>query len=196
MAAGPNHSIFLGSCATSRIAAYLQCKRPRGVIIPCKNEGILFRESSAEGRREDGAFSPSWEVPWGPPRPPKGVLKIRGGHRSSRQLESLHFYSVPWPPRWGQRSSTKEVVKLTTFFKKAVFKIEVDRRLKSLHFKGWSWMRRQDPSQIPGRHGLAGDWREVRATAGHLVWPPRALGRPLCAVWELSNHNRRDLRRI
>ena len=95
MAAGPNHSIFSGFRATSRIASYLQCKTPRGVIIPCKNEGILFRESTAEGRREDGAFSPFWGVPWGPPRPPKEVLKIRGGHRSSRQLESLHFYSVP-----------------------------------------------------------------------------------------------------
>ena len=95
MAAGPNHSIFIRSRATSRIASYLQCKTPRGVIIPCKNEGILFRESSAEGRREDGAFSPSWEIPWGPPRPPKEVWKIRGGHRSSCQLESLHFYSVP-----------------------------------------------------------------------------------------------------
>ena len=95
MAASPNHSIFRGSCATARIASYLQCRRPRGGIIPCKNEGILCRETSAERRSEDGAFSPSWGVPWGPPRPPKEVLKIRGGHQSSRQLESLHFYSVP-----------------------------------------------------------------------------------------------------
>ena len=95
MAAGPNHSIFSGFRATSRIASYLQCKRPRGLIILFKNEGILFRESTAEGRREHRPFSPFWKVPWGPPRPPKEVLKIRGGHRSSRQLESLHFYSVP-----------------------------------------------------------------------------------------------------
>ena len=95
MAAGPNHSIFTGSRATARIASYLQCRRPRGGIIPYKNEGILFREASAERRSEDGTFSPSWGVPWGPPRPPKEVLKIRGGHQSSRQLESLHFYSVP-----------------------------------------------------------------------------------------------------
>ena len=95
MAAGPNHSIFRGSRATARIASYLQCRRPRGGIIPCKNEGILCRETSAERRSEDGAFSPSWGVPWGPQRPPKEVLKIRGGHRSSRQLESLHFYIVP-----------------------------------------------------------------------------------------------------
>ena len=110
MAAGPNHSIFSGFRATSRIASYLQCKRPRGLIIPCKNEGILFRESTAEGRREDGAFSPFWGVPWGPPRPPKEVLKIRGGHRSGRQLESLHVYSVPGPPRRGQKSSKTKLL--------------------------------------------------------------------------------------
>ena len=95
MAAGPNHSIFTGSRATARIASYLQCRRARGSIIPRRNEGILCRETSAERRSEDGAFSPSWGVPWGPPSPPKEVLKIRGGHQSSRQLESLHFYSVP-----------------------------------------------------------------------------------------------------
>ena len=27
------------------------------------------------------------------------VLKIRGGHRNGRQLESLYFYRVTWPPR-------------------------------------------------------------------------------------------------
>ena len=27
------------------------------------------------------------------------VLKIRGGHRNGRQLDSLHFFRVPWPPR-------------------------------------------------------------------------------------------------
>ena len=94
MAAGPNHSIFSGFRATSRIAAYLQCKTHRGLIIPCKNEGILFRESTAEGRREDGAFSPFVGVSWGLQSPPKEVLKIRGGPRSSRQLESLYFYNV------------------------------------------------------------------------------------------------------
>ena len=36
--------------------------------------------------------------------------------------------------------------------KKSVFKIEVDRRLESLHFKGRSWLRRQNPSQITRRH--------------------------------------------
>ena len=38
-----------------RIASFLQCKTPRGLIIPCKNAGILFRESSAEERSDDGA---------------------------------------------------------------------------------------------------------------------------------------------
>ena len=49
-------------------------------------------------------------------------------------------------------------------------------------------MRRQDPSQIPGRHDPGGDWEEVGATARNLVGPPTALGRPLCAVWEHSKH--------
>ena len=112
----PESFHFLCFFATSRIAAYLQCKRPRTLIIPCKNEGILFRESTAEGRRKDGAFSPFVGVPWGPPRPPKEVLKIRGGHQNSRELESLHSYGVPWPHRRGQKSFKKDVVKLTHFF--------------------------------------------------------------------------------
>ena len=39
----------------SRITAFLQGGRPRGLVIPCKNAGILFRESSAEERSDDGA---------------------------------------------------------------------------------------------------------------------------------------------
>ena len=27
------------------------------------------------------------------------VLEIKGCHEDGRELESLHFYSVPWPPR-------------------------------------------------------------------------------------------------
>ena len=38
----------------------------------------------------------------------------------------------------GQKSFKKTVFKLDTFLKKAVSKIEVDRRLESLHFKGGS----------------------------------------------------------
>ena len=95
----PGSLDFLRFFATSLIASYLQCKRPRGLIIPCKNEGILLRESNAAGRREDGAFSPFVRVPWGPQSPPKESLKIREGLRSSRRLDSLHFYSVLLPPR-------------------------------------------------------------------------------------------------
>ena len=90
---------FIRFFATSRFASFLQCKRPRKLIIPCKNERILCRESTTEGKRKNGAFSPFVRVPWGPQRPPKEVLKIRGGLRSSRQLDSLHFYSVLLPPR-------------------------------------------------------------------------------------------------
>ena len=42
-------------CWGARFAAFLQGRRPRGLIIPCKNAGILFRASSAEGRSDDGA---------------------------------------------------------------------------------------------------------------------------------------------
>ena len=59
MAAGPNHIIFKGSRARARIASYLQCRRLRRGIIPCKDEGILCIETSAERRSDDGAFSPS-----------------------------------------------------------------------------------------------------------------------------------------
>ena len=44
-----------------------------------------------------------------------------------------------WPPRWPPqelKSSKKVVLKLTTFSKKAVCKIHIDRRLESLHFNG------------------------------------------------------------
>ena len=95
MAAGPKHSIFTGSRATARIASYLQCRRPRGGMLLSKHEGILCREASAERGSEDGTLPRSWGSPWGPPRPPKEVLKIRGGHPSSHQLESRHFYNVP-----------------------------------------------------------------------------------------------------
>ena len=90
-----NHCIFTVSRATARIAAYLQCRRARGHIIHCKNAVILCRVTSADRRSEHGAFSPSWGLLWCPQRPQEKVLKIRGPHQSSRQLESLHFYSVP-----------------------------------------------------------------------------------------------------
>ena len=63
------------------------------------------------------------------------------------------FENQRGPPRWPQARFTaflqgavatslrakkfkKKVFKLDTFLKKAVSKIEVDRRLESLHFKG------------------------------------------------------------
>ena len=94
-ASRPDSLHFLMVFSKARIPSFLQGRRPRGLIIPCKNEGILFRESTAEGRREDGAISPFVGVPWGPQSPPKEVLKIRGEHQSSRELESLHFNGVP-----------------------------------------------------------------------------------------------------
>ena len=91
----PDSLHFNGVPCAARIPAFLQGRRPRGGIIPAKNAGILFGDSTAEGRREDGAISPFVGVPWGPQSPPKEVLKIRGEHQSSRELESLHFNGVP-----------------------------------------------------------------------------------------------------
>ena len=92
-----------------RIASFLQCKTPRGLIIPCKNAGILFRESSAEERSDDGAEKrekreerrekmATSSIPCISTVSRghlKEVMKIRWGHRNSRKLESLHFYGVP-----------------------------------------------------------------------------------------------------
>ena len=88
--------------------------------------------------KDSAASFPFQRAPWVLARAPGKVLQIRGRHQDGHQLESLHFYGVPWPHRRGQKSSKKVVVKLTTFFKKAVFKIEFNRRLESLHFKGRS----------------------------------------------------------
>ena len=99
----------------ARCTAFLQCKTPRGLIIPCKNEGILFRESTAEERREDGraqgeAFTAARKDH---ARKLKAALldglkkeesrekreEKREKRENGRKLDSLHFYRVPWPPR-------------------------------------------------------------------------------------------------
>ena len=107
---------FFRARATARIASYLQCRRPRGAITSCDNDGILFRDTSAERRSADGTFSPSWEVPWGPPSPPKEVLKFRGryiftvyegtGHCKNERFElaatsvaTSYFQNFFWGPR-------------------------------------------------------------------------------------------------
>ena len=109
MAAGQNHCIFSGPRATARLTAYLQDGRPRGGIIPCKYAGILFRESSAEERSDDGAEKrekreerrekmATSSIPCISTVSRghlKEVMKIRWGHRNSRKLESLHFYGAP-----------------------------------------------------------------------------------------------------
>ena len=88
-----------------RIASILQCKAPRGLIIPCKSEGILFRESSAEERSDDGAKKrekreerrekiATSSIPCISTMCRghlKEVMKILWGHRNSLKLESLHF---------------------------------------------------------------------------------------------------------
>ena len=55
------------------------------------------------------------------------ILKIRGCYEEGRQLESLHFYRVPWPPRVRAERAQKKASKLRSFFEKAVFRFEVVR---------------------------------------------------------------------
>ena len=44
------------------------------------------------------------------------VLKIRGCYEEGRQLESLHFYRGPWPPRVRAKRAPKKASKLRSFF--------------------------------------------------------------------------------
>ena len=55
------------------------------------------------------------------------VLKIRGCYEEGRQLESLYFYMVPWPPRLRAKRAPKKASKLRSFLEKAVFRVEVVR---------------------------------------------------------------------
>ena len=96
-------------CWGALFAAFLQGRRPRGLMIPCKNAGILFRASSAEGRSDDGAekrekreerrekiaASSILCISMVSRGHLKEVMKIRRGHRNCSKLESLHFYGVP-----------------------------------------------------------------------------------------------------
>ena len=55
------------------------------------------------------------------------VLKIRGCYEEGRQLESLHFYRVPWPPRVRAKRAEKKASKLRSFFETVVWSFEVAR---------------------------------------------------------------------
>ena len=46
------------------------------------------------------------------------LLKNRGRPEEGRKLDSLHFYGVPWPPRWEPKRSQKKGSKLKGFFEK------------------------------------------------------------------------------
>ena len=138
MDASPIDCIFTVSRATARTTAYLRCRRARGDIIHCKYAVVLFGGRARARRSEDGTFSASWRLLGCSQGPQEKVLQIRGGHQYGHQLDSLHIYSVPWPPRCRQKRSQKKASKLNTFFKKSVSKIKMDRRLESLHFKGRS----------------------------------------------------------
>ena len=135
-AAGQIACIFTGRNATARIAAYLQSTQALLLRIPCKTEDDL---SCGQRKRFPKIARPVFHsrgLLGCSQGPLEKVWGIRGGHEDGHQLESLHFYGVPWPHRRGLKSSKKKAVKLTSFFKKAVCKILIDRRLESLHFKG------------------------------------------------------------
>ena len=136
-AASPIDCIFTMPRATARSIAYLQGGRAQGAVTPCRYAVDLFCGRPRARRSPDGTFSPPWRLQACPKRPQEKVLKIRGGHQDGRKLDSLHFSRGPWPPREGLKKHTqKKGYKLGTFFFKAVFKIEVDRRLQPLYFKG------------------------------------------------------------
>ena len=55
------------------------------------------------------------------------VLKIRGCYEEGRQLESLHFYRVPWPPRVRAKRAPQKASKLRSFFETVFWSFEVAR---------------------------------------------------------------------
>ena len=55
------------------------------------------------------------------------VLKIRGCYEEGRQLDSLHFYRVPWPPRVRAKRAPQKGFKLRSFFEKLFWSFEVAR---------------------------------------------------------------------
>ena len=87
MAAGPNLSILRGSCATARIASYLQSRRPRGHRIHCKYAVVLFGGRARTRRSVHGTFSASWRLLGCSQGPQEKVLQIRGGHQDGHQLD-------------------------------------------------------------------------------------------------------------
>ena len=118
-----NRCIFIVHAGTSAQNPLQKCRRS------------VWRTAKLLPKDRAASF-PFQRAPWVLASAPRKSLQIRGGHEDGHQLESLHFYGVPWPHRRGLKSSKKVVVKLPTFFKKAVCKIQIDRRLESLHFKG------------------------------------------------------------
>ena len=121
MAACQNHLIFTGPNATARLTAYVQSTQALLLIIHCKNAVDL-----SCGRRSRCPRIPQPDMRsrglLGCSQGPLGkVLQIRGGHQDGHQLESLHFYGVPWPHRRGLKSSKKKPLKLTSFFSKKPF---------------------------------------------------------------------------
>ena len=53
------------------------------------------------------------------------VLKIRGCYEEGGQLDSLHFYRVPWPPRVRAKRAPKKGFKLRSFFGRVFPSLEV-----------------------------------------------------------------------
>ena len=52
------------------------------------------------------------------------MLKIRGCYDEGRQLESPHFYRVPWPARVRAKRDQKKASKWRSFFEKVVKQIK------------------------------------------------------------------------
>ena len=120
MAAGQNRLSFTGPNATARLPAYLQSTQALLLIIHCKNGDDLSCGRRLRYPRIAKRVFHSRGLLGCSQGPQEKVLQFRGGHQDGHQLESLHFYGVPWPHPRGQKSSKKKAVKLTTFFKKVL----------------------------------------------------------------------------
>ena len=93
---------------------------------------------TAASKKPRRNFFPSLEAPGVPEEAPRKSLENQRGPPRWPQARFTAFLQGAVNPSMRAKKFLKKVFKLDTFLKKAVSKIEVDRRLRSLHFKGGS----------------------------------------------------------
>ena len=79
------------------------------------------------------------------------VLKIRGCYEECRQLKSLQFYRVPWPPRVRAKRAQKKLRSRTAFLKKKNSELRISPR----ESRRWTQARIAEYLQSPVRRP---DW--------------------------------------